>query len=120
MAFDPSLLTSLENLETAGLYAALTRAYHFARIACRYLPFARVNTDDVVRSRLYPSSPRSAKMKAGVCPSAPPASAGAGTGVSNLLPIPRAWTSMERGYRSWMRCIRRIRRICACREMLRR
>lgn len=54
MAFDPSLLTSLENLETVGLYAALTHAYHFARIASRYLPFARINTDDAVRSRLYP------------------------------------------------------------------
>lgn len=54
MAFDPSLLTSLANLEATGLAALLSRAYHLARLAASWIPFARANTDDAVRARLYP------------------------------------------------------------------
>lgn len=54
MAFDPSLLTSLANLEATGVTALLSRAYHLARLAASWIPFARANTDDAVRARLYP------------------------------------------------------------------
>ncbi|KAL1614744.1 hypothetical protein SLS54_009501 [Diplodia seriata] len=54
MAFDPSLLTSLANLEASGLTALLSRAYHLARLASWWIPFARANTDAAVRARLYP------------------------------------------------------------------
>ncbi|KAL0254573.1 hypothetical protein SLS55_010051 [Diplodia seriata] len=54
MAFDPSLLTSLANLEASGLTALLSRAYHLAHLASWWIPFARANTDAAVRARLHP------------------------------------------------------------------
>ncbi|KAK7606867.1 dienelactone hydrolase [Phyllosticta paracitricarpa] len=53
-SFPIDLLASIHAMEATGLAAAVSRAYHMARVAAYWMPFAYANTEDAVRARLYP------------------------------------------------------------------
>ncbi|KAK8188828.1 dienelactone hydrolase family protein [Phyllosticta capitalensis] len=53
-SFPIDLLTSIHALEATGLAAAVSRAYHMARVTAYWLPFSYANSEDTVRARLYP------------------------------------------------------------------